>query len=145
MERTQRIVEMTPPFRRNGVDPVPPGLLAEIVEAIWNSGIQLPPPSRRYRVGDIEIDEHLRTVFVAGREVHLTPKEYDLLIALARRNGAPVSKRMLASEVWDDGIQSGSRTIDQHIVELRRKLEPERANPRHIRTVRKFGYCLREG
>lgn len=116
--------------------------MAEIVEAIWNSRVQLPPPSRRYRYGEIEIDEHFRTVSLTGREVHLTPKEYELLLALARRNGAPVSKEVLASEVWDDGMPSGSRTIDQHIVELRRKLEPG-VRPVHIQTVRKFGYCLR--
>jgi DNA-binding response OmpR family regulator len=94
-------------------------------------------------VGDIEIDDHMREVRRAGVEVKLTPKEYDLLIALARRKGAAASKQALMYEVWNTTAETNSRTLDQHIFELRRKLEPTAGQPRHIVTVSKFGYRLR--
>ena len=95
------------------------------------------------RFGDIEIDERMRMVRRSGVEVKLTFKEYELLVALARRNGAPASKQALMSEVWNTNIQLESRTLDQHVFELRRKLERPAREPRHLLTVRKFGYRLR--
>jgi DNA-binding response OmpR family regulator len=95
------------------------------------------------RFGDIEIDERMRMVRRSGVEVKLTFKEYELLLALARRNGAPASKQALMSEVWNTNIQLESRTLDQHVFELRRKLERPAREPRHLLTVRKFGYRLR--
>ena len=95
------------------------------------------------RFGDIEIDEATRIVMRSGVEVKLTYKEFELLVALARRNGAAASKRTLMSEVWNTTADIESRTLDQHVFELRRKLEPVRHEPRHLITVRKFGYRLR--
>jgi DNA-binding response OmpR family regulator len=95
------------------------------------------------RFGDIEIDERMRMVRRSGVEVKLTFKEYELLLALARRNGAPASKQALMSEVWNTNIQLESRTLDQHVFELRRKLERPAREPRPLLTVRKFGYRLR--
>lgn len=95
------------------------------------------------RFGDIEIDERMRTVRRSGVEVKLTFKEYELLVALARRNGAPASKQALMSEVWDTHVQLESRTLDQHVFELRRKLERPSRGPGYLITVRKYGYRLR--
>lgn len=95
------------------------------------------------RFGDIEIDERMRMVRRSGVEVKLTFKEYELLLALARRNGAPASKQALMSEVWNTTVQLESRTLDQHVFELRRKLERPAHEPRHLLTVRKYGYRLR--
>ena len=95
------------------------------------------------RFGDIEIDERMRMVRRSGVEVKLTFKEYELLVALARRNGAPASKQALMSEVWNTTVQLASRTLDQHVFELRRKLERPAPKPRHLLTVRKYGYRLR--
>ena len=99
------------------------------------------PP--RHVLGEIEIDEHMRMVWRAGAEVRLTPKEYDLLVALARRRGAPASKQELMREVWHTSVETDSRTLDQHIFELRRKLERSTREPRHLLTVRKYGYRLK--
>lgn len=79
----------------------------------------------------------------SGIEVKLTFKEYELLLALARRNGAPASKQALMSEVWNTNVELESRTLDQHVFELRRKLERPSREPRHLLTVRKYGYRLR--
>jgi DNA-binding response OmpR family regulator len=120
-------------------------MIAELVAALRaRDGGSAVPISGRYVVGDIEIDEHYRTVRRAGQEVPLRPKEYDLLVALARRQGAPVSKKALLEEVWQVTVASDSRTLDQHMFELRRKLEHDSQKPRHLVTIRKFGYCLRK-
>jgi DNA-binding response OmpR family regulator len=95
------------------------------------------------RVGDIEIDRSTRTVTRNGNAVELAPKEYDLLVALADRNGAVVSRLELMRQVWGYSEAVITRTIDTHVAELRRKLEHDPAQPRHILTVRKVGYRLR--
>ena len=101
------------------------------------------PASPPVRVGDIEIHFDSRSVFRGGQPVSLRPREFDLLAALARRASTVVARRDLLDEVWayDDGVQT--RTVDTHVVELRRKLESDPANPRFIVTVRKAGYMLR--
>jgi DNA-binding response OmpR family regulator len=119
-------------------------VLTELVTAIRNrsySPVRAMPS--RYVFGEIEIDEHMRIVRRAGEEVKLTPKEYELLVALARQQGAPISKQALMLEVWHTSAQTDSRTLDQHVFELRRKLEASKHEPRHLLTVRKFGYRLR--
>jgi DNA-binding response OmpR family regulator len=70
----------------------------------------------------------------------LTPKAFELLLALIRRGGAVAGRVELLSEVWGYGAFVMSRTVDSHIAELRRKLEADPANPRHIVTVWKVGY-----
>jgi DNA-binding response OmpR family regulator len=99
--------------------------------------------SETHTFGDIIVDEYMRMVWREGNEVNLTPKEYELLVALARRRGAPASKQALMNEVWNTTAETQSRTLDQHVFELRRKLEKIRREPRHLLTVRKYGYRLR--
>jgi len=94
------------------------------------------------RFGDIEIDRATHTVSLHGAPVELAPKEYDLLVALADRNGAVASRLDLMRQVWGYSDAVITRTIDTHIAELRRKLERDPAHPRHILTVRKVGYRL---
>jgi DNA-binding response OmpR family regulator len=78
----------------------------------------------------------------AGESVSLAPLEFDLLVALLRRDGAVVSRLDLLREVWGYRAVVVTRTVDTHIAELRRKLESDPATPRHILTVRKTGYRL---
>ena len=92
--------------------------------------------------GDIAIDETSRTVRRGGTLVTLPPKAFDLLLALARRDGRVASRMELLREVWGYGPLVLSRTVDSHVAELRRKLEADPANPRHIITVFKTGYRL---
>ena len=94
------------------------------------------------RFGDIEIEHACRAVRRAGKDVQLTPKEYDLLVALLARHGAVASRVELMQEVWGYSAAVLSRTVDTHIAELRRKLEADTANPQFILTVRKVGYRL---
>ena len=92
------------------------------------------------RFGDVEVDVNARTVRRSGERVELTPKEFDLLIALLRRQGRVTSRNELLRAVWGYNASVVSRTVDTHIAELRRKLETDAADPKHILTVWKVGY-----
>jgi two-component system alkaline phosphatase synthesis response regulator PhoP len=94
------------------------------------------------RFGDVEVQCASRTVLRHGQPVPLTPKEYELLLALIRRRGAVASRVELLTEVWGYSAAVLSRTVDTHVAELRRKLEDDLQAPRHILTVRKAGYRL---
>jgi DNA-binding response OmpR family regulator len=96
-------------------------------------------------VGDIRVEPATRAVFRAGDPVSLRPKEFDLLLALARRDGEVVTRYELLDEVWGYGADVVSRTVDTHIGQLRAKLERNPAVPRQIVTVRKSGYRLLDG
>ena len=94
------------------------------------------------RFGEIEVNPASRTVYRGGQIVSLAPREFDLLLALLRRRGAVASRAELLREVWEYQSSVVSRTVDIHIAELRRKLEPDPGEPRHIHTVWKVGYRL---
>ena len=74
------------------------------------------------RVGELEVDERARRATLEGRELELTPKEFDLLAALARDPGAAVSRQRLSAEVWQTSWYGSSKTVDVHVAALRRKL-----------------------
>jgi two-component system alkaline phosphatase synthesis response regulator PhoP len=92
------------------------------------------------RFGNVVVDTASRAVTKAGHIVALTPKAYELLLALMRRRGGVVTRAELLKEVWGYGAFVMTRTVDSHIAELRRKLENDPANPRHVVTVWKVGY-----
>jgi DNA-binding response OmpR family regulator len=93
-------------------------------------------------IGDIRVEPATRAVYRDGRPVDLRPKEFELLLALARRDGEVVSRYELLEEVWGYGADVVSRTVDTHIGQLRAKLERQPAAPRLILTVRKSGYRM---
>src|SRR4051794_37438959 len=94
------------------------------------------------RVGDLTVDPRSRQVTVAGAEVDLTRKEFDLLFALASPKGQVVSKRTLLSEVWQQAYGGGDRTVDVHLSWLRRKLGESAAEPRYLHSTRGVGIRL---
>jgi two-component system KDP operon response regulator KdpE len=95
--------------------------------------------------GDFRIDLENRSVIVDGREVHLTPKEYDLLVYLVRHPGKVLTHRTLLAAVW--GIESAEQTeyLRVFIGQLRKKIEPDPATPRHILTDPWIGYRFDSG
>jgi two-component system, OmpR family, alkaline phosphatase synthesis response regulator PhoP len=99
------------------------------------------PPTTTF--GDVVVDLESRSVTKGGRAVPLRPKEFDLLEALLRRVGRVASRQELLAEVWHYDADVQTRTVDSHLVELRRKLEDDPTEPRHLVTVRKAGYLLR--
>jgi DNA-binding response OmpR family regulator len=92
------------------------------------------------RSGDLVIEPGPRTVRRGGALVSLRPLEFDLLVALVRRRGTVASRLDLLREVWGYATGAETRTVDTHVFELRRKLEPDPAHPRHILTVWRAGY-----
>jgi DNA-binding response OmpR family regulator len=116
--------------------------LLERVNSLLRRAARAGGPSHYGRVefGDVVVDTAARTVTRGGRPCALSPKAFDLLLALVRRNGSVATRAELLSEVWGYGAFVLSRTVDSHVAELRRKLEPDPANPRHVVTVWKSGY-----
>jgi DNA-binding response OmpR family regulator len=93
-------------------------------------------------LGEIEVQPAARAVRRRGEEVALTPKEFDLLMALVRRKGSVAGRLELLREVWGHRAAVMTRTVDMHVAQLRRKLEDDPAAPRHILTVWKAGYRI---
>jgi DNA-binding response OmpR family regulator len=91
-------------------------------------------------IGAIAIDHRARRVFVAGAEVALTPKEFDLLCRLAEEPGRVVRREELIEQVWDEHWWGSTKTLDVHVASLRKKL----GDPAYIGTVRGVGYRLDE-
>jgi DNA-binding response OmpR family regulator len=106
----------------------------------WRGAGSTPLAPAIERFGDIEVDINARTVRRGRERVELTPKEFDLLIALLQRTGRVTSRNELLRAVWGYSASVVSRTVDTHVAELRRKLEQDAAAPRHILTVWKVGY-----
>ena len=90
----------------------------------------------RLAAGDVELDRRARTASVAGAEIELTGREFDLLWHLVARPGIVQSRAQLLDRVWGLEFPGGTRTVDVHVGQLRRKL----GRPRLIRTVRGAGY-----
>ncbi len=87
-------------------------------------------------VGDVELDQAARAVAVAGRPVELTSREFDLLAALLAHPGVVLSRDRLLELAWQGEFAGGTRTVDVHIAQLRRKL----GRPDLVETVRGAGY-----
>lgn len=92
-------------------------------------------------IGDLHIDLKNQVVTMRGQAVSLTPKQFELLALLATSQGNLVSREQIRRQLWQEKkLYSWSRVIDVHIQHLRRKIEPNPAEPRHIITVTGRGY-----
>jgi two-component system KDP operon response regulator KdpE len=93
---------------------------------------------------DLSVDLTRRLVTMAGREVQLTPTEYDLLRVLVTNAGKVLTHRHLLHELWGPGYEQETHMLRVNISNLRRKLEPDPTRPRYIRTEPGVGYRLRD-
>jgi two-component system KDP operon response regulator KdpE len=96
-----------------------------------------------FRHGDLEVDLARRLVFVAGKEVHLTPIEYRLLATLVEHAGKVLTHRQLLVEVWGPNAESQHQYLRVYMNQLRHKLEPEPARPKYLVTETGVGYRLK--
>ena len=94
-------------------------------------------------VGPLRLDAARREVRLDGRPVSLRPREFDLLLHLARHPGQVFTREQLLDQVWGYDFAGGSRTVDVHVRWLRRKIEADPGQPQHLQTVRSVGYRLR--
>jgi two-component system KDP operon response regulator KdpE len=96
-------------------------------------------------LGDFRIDPAARTVEVRKRAIHLTPKEFDLLVYLARRAGKVVTHRALLGAVWGGDSTEQVEYLRVFVGQLRKKLEPTASSPRYIVTEPWIGYRFQPG
>ena len=90
--------------------------------------------------GGLVIDAGRREVTRDGEPVHLTVREFDLLVFLARHAGRPFTRAQLLEQIWGITYEGYDRTIDSHVQRLRAKVEEDPDNPRIVMTVRGVGY-----
>ncbi len=93
--------------------------------------------------GILQLYRGRREVYVRGRLIEFPRKEFDVLEVLMRNPGWLVTRKRLLSEVWGDDYCGDTRTLDVHIMRIRAKIEEEPHRPRHIKTVRGYGYKLK--
>lgn len=120
------------------IKPVALDELMARIEAVLRRAPAAARGDARIELGDLAIDLAARTVHVAGDPVALTPKEFELLAALARAPGAAIDRQRLMLEVWQSDYPGLRRTLDVHVATLRSKL----GRPELVETVRGVGYRL---
>jgi two-component system KDP operon response regulator KdpE len=113
-------------------------LLARVRAALRRSGT--PAESASLDVGDFRIDLDARRVHVGGREVRLTPKEFDLFVYLARHPNRVLTHPTLLEAVWGEASQEQPEYLRVFMGQLRKKLEADPSNPRYLVTEPWVGY-----
>ncbi len=93
-----------------------------------------------FTAGPLRVDFAQRSVQVEKKDIKLTPTEYDLLKALIKNSGKIMTRQMLLTQIWGTGYGADSHYLHVYIGQLRRKIEPDPANPRFILTVSGVGY-----
>lgn len=118
-------------------------LLLRVQALLRRASTAAAPPSNIWRIGDVQVDATRRLIKRNDEEITLTPRAFELLIALLGSAGRTLSRHELLRTVWGYDGSVTTRTVDAHIAELRRKLEQNPAEPRYILTVHRVGYRLR--
>ena len=126
------------------VKPFSPKELVARVRAVLRRVEARSNAAERIVAGDLILDLSRRSVSVGERRVDLTPTEFEILAALAREPGRVWTRSQLLDAVHGFSLETYERAIDGHIRNLRRKLEPDDASPRYVRTVHGVGYALAE-
>jgi two-component system KDP operon response regulator KdpE len=123
---------VTKPFNMNE-------LLARIRAALRRTAPAEGRPAR-IEAGDFAIDLEARRVLVAGRDVRLTPKEFELLVYFARHPGKVLTHRALLAAVWGGEHTEQTEYLRVFVGQLRKKIEPDAAEPTYLRTEPWVGY-----
>jgi two-component system OmpR family response regulator len=114
-------------------------LVARITAVLRRAGVD--PTATELRCGDLSMDDDAHLVLKAGREVSLSPTEYNLLRFLLANKGRVVSKAQILDHVWNYDFGGDGGVVETYIGYLRRKLDT--ADPRLLQTIRGVGYTLR--
>jgi two-component system alkaline phosphatase synthesis response regulator PhoP len=124
--------------------PFSPRELVARVRAVLRRTEAKPSATSVLHFGDLTIDADRRSVAVAGKPIELTATEFDLLRVLAEAPGRPFTRSQLVERVYDVAFAGYDRTVDAHIKNLRRKIEPDPHDPRYIQTIYGVGYKFAE-
>ena len=120
--------------------PFSPRELLARVKALLRRGKPISPSLERASFGDVEVNFKGYTVTKGGQPMELTAREFSLLPLFLSRPDEVLRRDVILSEVWGDGWDVFPRTIDTHVAHLRKKLEDDPAEPKHILNVRGLGY-----
>ena len=107
--------------------------------------IEAAPSSDPIEKDGLSVDPARRKVTVDGAEVHLTPLEFEILLALVREPGVVFTREQLMDSVWGYRDYAGGRVVDSHVARIRRKLGEDGTEPRFVRTVHGVGYAAVDG
>jgi two-component system, OmpR family, KDP operon response regulator KdpE len=129
---------VTKPFNMNE-------LLARVRAALRRAAVPIEPETGVIEMGDFRIDIPARKVEVKKNEVHLTPKEFDLLVHLARHPGKVITHHALLTAVWGPNSAQQPEYLRVFVGHLRKKLEPDEGAPRYILTEPWVGYRFEPG
>jgi two-component system KDP operon response regulator KdpE len=119
-------------------------LLARIRVALRHAQGATGPSSPVLEIGGLKLDLDRRDVFVDGKEVHLTPIEYKLLVLLAKHAGKVLTHRQILKDVWGPNQSEHTHYVRVHMAELRKKIEANPARPVYLATEPGVGYRLRD-
>ncbi|KMK91652.1 response regulator transcription factor [Rossellomorea marisflavi] len=131
----------------NGADdyvskPFSPNELIARIESLFRRLRPAPVPKP---VPDWFLDEKKRLFYVKGKEIDLSPVEYELVTGIIRKNGQAVSRNDLLDKVWGVNYMGDPKIVDVNIRRIRQKIEENPSNPRFLLTVWGFGYRWNEG
>jgi two-component system KDP operon response regulator KdpE len=115
-------------------------LLARLRAAVRRSSVAGPEDEPVVRTASFTVDLAAKRVLKDDAEVHLTPTEWGLLEVLARNAGKLVAQKQLLRDVWGPAYEKETHYLRVYLAQLRRKLEPEPARPRHLLTEPGMGY-----
>jgi two-component system alkaline phosphatase synthesis response regulator PhoP len=124
--------------------PFSPRELVARVRAVLRRSEDEPTPGGIIQNDDLRIDLERRSVRRADQPIELTATEFDLLAVLVREPGRPFTRTQLLEQVYDVSFAGYERTIDAHIKNLRRKIEPDPQNPQFILTLYGVGYKFKD-
>jgi len=120
----------------------PKELRARIKALLRRAGNGGPATAGVFRFGDVEVDVDRGEVRLGGEPLDVTLTEFKLLTAFVQNAGRVLSRQQLLDAAWGPGTFLSDRAVDNHVVNLRRKVEPDPSEPRYLVSVRGLGYRL---
>jgi DNA-binding response OmpR family regulator len=125
-----------------------PFSLRELVARVRSVRRRAQPGERQpelYRFGDVAVDFKRQGVCKGGKAVELSAREFRILAYFIAHAGTVLSREQLLNDIWGYEIFPTTRTVDNHVARLRKKIETEPDSPRYIRTARGAGYIFEPG
>jgi two-component system OmpR family response regulator len=143
-ETTDKIVGLETGADDYVTKPFDPKELVSRVRAVLRRTQNVPAAPVTLKVGELSLDVDKREVRSVDRNIELTPIEFDILRVLAANPGRVFSRSQLLDQTQEDAYEGYERTIDSHIKNLRKKIEPDPEHPYYILTVYGIGYKMGE-
>ncbi|MGC9359702.1 MAG: response regulator transcription factor [Anaerolineae bacterium] len=144
VEETDRLIGLELGADDYVTKPFSPREVVARVRAVLRRVKGVPTQDERFSVGGLELDVAKHSVTVNGEAVDLTPTEFEILRTMMREPGRVFSRLQLLEAATGEAYEGYERTIDTHVKNIRRKIEPDSSDPAYLLTVHGVGYKLRE-